>query len=170
MSPREEVKARYARVGKVVVNNYSHFPGIAGIAVPKYIVLEFPIFWEWCRPPSMKELERMDSHTSVNPWFSPSAISFRVAANLVLICTIDFLGSHFSPGNWTIAPLNSDPAGPDLPILVWPFWREIDDGNFGLNACSPCLRSSGWYRLPSLCIYASTCLYFCACISQLICA
>ena len=121
MSPREKVKAGHVRVGQVVVDNYSYFGQFAGIAVPKYIVFRFPIIWDWCRPPSMKELERMDSHTSVNPLFSPSAISFRVAANLILIGTIDFLGSHFSPGNWTIAPLNSDPAGPDLPTLVWPF-------------------------------------------------
>ena len=83
MSPREKVKAGHVRVSLSVVEDYSYFGQIAGIAVPTYMIFRFPIIWEWCRPPSMKELERMDSHTSVIPLFGPSAISFRVAANLV---------------------------------------------------------------------------------------
>ena len=133
MSPREKVKAGHVRVGQVVVDNCSYFGEFAGIAVPKYIVFQFPIIWEWCRLPSMKELERMDSHTSVISLFGPFAISFRVAANLVLIGAIEFLGSHLSPGNWTIAPWNSDPAGPDLPTLVWilcyPSFQSIESSS-----------------------------------------
>ena len=165
MSPREEVKTGYARVGQVVVHNYSWFPGIAGIAVPKYVFWNFLSFGSGADPLAWKSLRGWIRTLVLFHDLALLLYHSELPPILFLIGAIEFLGSHFSPGNWTIAPLNSDPAGPDLPTLVWPFCASHI---WGLAAGIACLRSSGWDRLPSLCIYTSTCLYFCALIFQLI--
>ena len=164
MSPREKVKAGHVRVSQSVVDGYSSFGQIAGIAVPKYMISDALSFGSGADLLAWKSLRGWIRTLVLFHYLALLLYHSELPPILFLIGAIEFLGSHFSPGNWTIAPLNSDPAGPDLPTLVWPFCASHI---WGLAAGIACLRSSGWYRLPSLCIYTSTCLYFCALIFQL---